>query len=105
MIAVLNIALPVLVALVLFFTWKFKNWKLLFLIPVLIWGHGVFQPTYFYKGTVAKAPFVEPQMSDKPLVDRLSKPVDSSTRDAQRAKEIEQTDAMVEKLLSHKKEN
>lgn len=105
MIVALNIVLPVLVALVLFFTWKFKNWKLLFLIPVLIVGHGLIQPSYLPKGTVSKAQFVAPQMSDKPIVDRMLKPVDAEVRDFSRDKEIEQTNRMVEKLLSNKKEN
>lgn len=106
MIVLLNILLPLLIAGILFIGYKKKK-----LIPALIislvvgYGYTLVQPSYMPKGTVKSLPPIELRASDKPIQDRMLKPVPAAERDEKMKAEFKASDERREALVEQIKKD
>jgi hypothetical protein len=100
MIAAMNLIIFLIAGTGFYVAYRRKSWKIAVATILAIFLYNHFQPSYMPKGEVKPTVFVAPVASDKPMVDRMSKPLSEAERDAKRKAEYEATDSRVKEMLN-----
>lgn len=99
MIALMNYALPLIILVGGFLSFKFKSYKPAVVAILIALVYTVVQPTYLPKGTVAAPVIQELEYVDKPIVDRGRKVMSDEQRDAQRNEKLKQINESIESKI------
>lgn len=110
MVFLYNIAPYILILAIAITGYFAKGWKRKVGVALIAIGLAVLypqlQPSYMPKGTVPQNTVQEFEVVDKPLVDRMAKPMSADERDSRMAEmkkhSDEQREALVEKIKSEK---
>ena len=104
MIALMNYAIPLILVLTVFLTYKFrKPWIFLAGIVVVL-VYTIAQPTMLPKGTVASPRIEATQFVDKPIVDRSFKLMSDDERDAKRNATLKEINDSIENTIEKEKQ-
>lgn len=99
MIALMNYAIPLIILVGVFLSFRFKSYIPAMIAIAAILVYTVAQPTYLPKGTVAVPVIVELEYVDKPIVDRGRKVISDEERDAQRNEQLKQINDSIESKI------
>lgn len=101
MIALLNIIVPVVVILLLWFAFKIKSFYPVIIALAFVVLYQLFQPSYMPKGVVKSLPNVEFHTVDKPIVDLQLKTKSSEQYDIERNAAMKQIDDSIEQQIKN----
>lgn len=99
MIALMNYALPLIIVVGAFLSFRFKSYKPAVVAVLVALVYTIAQPTYMPKGTVAGPVIKELEYVDKPIVDRGRKVMSDEQRDAQRNEQLKQINDSIESKI------
>lgn len=104
MVLLLNILVPLVVILLIWFAYKIKKVYPVLIAIAFIIIYQFAQPSYMPKGTVKPMPKVEFQQLDIPMVDRSLKTKSDVERDAERNKALQEIDNSINEQIKSNKE-
>lgn len=102
MIVLMNYALPLIILVGAFLSFRFKSYKPAVIAIVIAFIYMVAQPSYLPKGTVPAPVIQELEYIDKPIVDRSRKVMSDEERDAARNEKLKQINESIESKIKEK---